>query len=31
MGDFKADALPVAALLKNTVAAQKVMDRAGYK
>jgi iron(III) transport system substrate-binding protein len=31
MGDFKSDALPVAALLKNAAAAQKVMDRAGYK
>jgi iron(III) transport system substrate-binding protein len=31
LGDFKADSLPVAALLKNAVAAQKVMDRAGYR
>jgi iron(III) transport system substrate-binding protein len=31
MGDFKSDALPVAALLKNAAAAQRVMDRAGYK
>jgi iron(III) transport system substrate-binding protein len=31
LGDFKSDALPVAALLKNAAAAQKVMDRAGYK
>jgi iron(III) transport system substrate-binding protein len=31
LGDFKADPLPVAALLKNAAAAQKVMDRAGYK
>lgn len=31
MGSFKADPLPVAALLKNAAAAQKLMDRAGYK
>jgi iron(III) transport system substrate-binding protein len=31
LGDFKADTLPVAALLKNAQNAQKVMDRAGYK
>jgi len=31
LGSFKADALPVAALLKNAAAAQKMMDRAGYK
>jgi iron(III) transport system substrate-binding protein len=31
LGDFKADTLPVAALLKNAAAAQKMMDRAGYK
>jgi iron(III) transport system substrate-binding protein len=31
MGTFKADPLPVAALLKNAAAAQRVMDRAGYR
>lgn len=31
MGTFKADTLPVAALLKNAAAAQRMMDRAGYK
>jgi iron(III) transport system substrate-binding protein len=31
MGTFKADKLPVAALLKNSGAAQKLMDRAGYR
>jgi iron(III) transport system substrate-binding protein len=31
LGSFKADPLPVAALLKNAAAAQKMMDRAGYK
>ena len=31
LGTFKADTLPVAALLKNAAAAQKMMDRAGYK
>ena len=31
LGSFKADALPVPALLKNAATAQKVMDRAGYK
>jgi iron(III) transport system substrate-binding protein len=31
LGTFKADTLPVAALLKNAGAAQKMMDRAGYK
>jgi iron(III) transport system substrate-binding protein len=31
LGDFKADPLPIAALLKNAGTAQKIMDRAGYK
>ena len=31
LGDFKVDPLPVAALLKNAAAAQKMMDRAGYR
>lgn len=31
LGPFKADTLPVAALLKNAPAAQKLMDRAGYR
>lgn len=31
LGPFKADALPVVALLKNAPAAQKMMDRAGYR
>jgi len=31
LGSFKADTLPVAALQKNAAAAQKLMDRAGYK
>jgi len=31
MGTFKADTLPVAALLKNAAAAQRMMDRAGYR
>ncbi len=31
LGDFKADTLPVAALLKNAPTAQKMMDRAGYR
>jgi iron(III) transport system substrate-binding protein len=31
LGTFKADTLPVSALLKNAAAAQKMMDRAGYK
>ena len=31
MGKFKADALPVATLAKNSVAAQKVFDRAGWQ
>jgi len=31
LGNFKADTLPVAALLKNAATAQKIMDRAGYK
>lgn len=31
MGSFKADPLPIAALLKNAAAAQRMMDRAGYK
>jgi iron(III) transport system substrate-binding protein len=31
MGTFKVDPLPVAALLKNSAAAQRMMDRAGYR
>jgi iron(III) transport system substrate-binding protein len=31
LGDFKADTMPVAALLKHSAAAQRVMDRAGYR
>ena len=31
MGNFKPDALPIGELAKNTVAAQKVFDRAGWK
>jgi iron(III) transport system substrate-binding protein len=31
LGSFKADPLPIGALLKNASTAQKVMDRAGYK
>ena len=31
MGDFKADSLPIGTLAKNTVTAQKVFDRAGWK
>ena len=31
MGKFKADNLPIAALAKNVVAAQKLLDRAGYR
>ena len=31
LGTFKADAVPVAALLKNSAAAQRMMDRAGYR
>ncbi len=31
LGSFKADAVPVAALLKNSAAAQRMMDRAGYR
>jgi iron(III) transport system substrate-binding protein len=31
LGTFKVDPLPVAALLKNAPAAQKMMDRAGYR
>jgi iron(III) transport system substrate-binding protein len=31
MGSFKPDALPIGDLAKNTVAAQKVFDRAGWK
>ncbi|MBP7666738.1 MAG: extracellular solute-binding protein [Burkholderiaceae bacterium] len=31
MGTFKPDALPIGDLAKNTVAAQKVFDRAGWK
>jgi iron(III) transport system substrate-binding protein len=31
MGSFKADSMPVAALLKNAATAQRVMDRAGYR
>ena len=31
MGKFKADSLPIGALAKNVVAAQKLLDRAGYR
>ncbi|WP_150427661.1 Fe(3+) ABC transporter substrate-binding protein [Dechloromonas sp. CZR5] len=31
MGKFKADALPIGSLAKNIVAAQKLLDRAGYR
>jgi iron(III) transport system substrate-binding protein len=31
MGDFKADPLPIAQLAKNTTAAQKIADRAGWR
>lgn len=31
MGKFKADPLPIGALAKNVVAAQKLLDRAGYR
>ncbi len=31
MGSFKADTLPIGTLAKNTVTAQKVFDRAGWK
>ena len=31
MGKFKADQLPISALAKNVVAAQKLLDRAGYR
>ena len=31
LGKFKADALPVAALAKNVAAAQRLLDRAGYR
>ena len=31
MGKFKADTLPIGALAKNIVAAQKLLDRAGYR
>lgn len=31
MGTFKADALPIAAFGKNTAAAQKIVDRVGWK
>ncbi len=31
LGQFKADALPIAALGRNTPAAQKLLDRAGWK
>ena len=31
MGSFKADSLPIGSLAKNTVTAQKVFDRAGWK
>jgi len=31
MGKFKADNLPIGALAKNVVAAQKLLDRAGYR
>jgi iron(III) transport system substrate-binding protein len=31
LGKFKADALPIGQLAKNIVAAQMVLDRAGYR
>lgn len=31
MGEFKADMLPIGTLAKNVVAAQKLLDRAGYR
>lgn len=31
MGKFKADTLPISALAKNVVAAQKLLDRVGYR
>jgi iron(III) transport system substrate-binding protein len=31
LGTFKADALPIATLGKNTLAAQQLLDRAGWK
>ena len=31
MGTFKADPLPIAALGRNTPAAQKLVDRAGWR
>ena len=31
MGKFKADTLPISALAKNIVAAQRLLDRAGYR
>ena len=31
MGKFKADSLPIGTLAKNVVAAQKLLDRAGYR
>ena len=31
MGKFKADTLPIGSLAKNIVAAQKLLDRAGYR
>jgi iron(III) transport system substrate-binding protein len=31
MGRFKADNLPVATLARNTAAAQRIYDRAGWK
>jgi iron(III) transport system substrate-binding protein len=31
MGKFKADPLPISALARNVVAAQKLLDRAGYR
>jgi iron(III) transport system substrate-binding protein len=31
MGKFKADTLPIGSLAKNVVAAQKLLDRAGYR
>jgi hypothetical protein len=31
MGTFKADSLPIATLGRNTPAAQKLVDRAGWR
>jgi iron(III) transport system substrate-binding protein len=31
MGKFKADPLPIGSIAKNVPAAQKLLDRAGYR